>query len=140
MTTNGKLPITAVMVIRNEEKLLERSLRSFADLVDEIVIVHDGPCADRSLEIARRYTDKIFVRQPEGTSERHRPFSYAQASHDWLLEIDPDESLSPEFRARLPELVNDPAADLYDVAWPTVHGGRRYPRGYKPTKFTVEGE
>jgi cellulose synthase/poly-beta-1,6-N-acetylglucosamine synthase-like glycosyltransferase len=72
-----KLPVSAVMVIYNEEKVLERALRSFCDLVDETIIVHDGKCSDKSLEIARKYTNRIFEREHIGASERHRPFTYS---------------------------------------------------------------
>ena len=54
---NKKLSVSVVMVIYNEEKLFERAIGSFYDLVDEIIIVHDGKCIDQSLEIARKYTE-----------------------------------------------------------------------------------
>jgi len=130
----GKLPISAVMVIYNEEALLERSLRSFADLVDEIIVVHDGPCKDRSLEIARKYTDNVFELERSGSAEWHRPRTYERARHEWILEVDADEYLSPELRVALPDL-DYSAVDLFNVTWPTVRFGRRLRRGFKGALF-----
>jgi glycosyltransferase involved in cell wall biosynthesis len=135
MSTTGKrLPISAVLVIYNEEKLLERCLQSFADLVAEIIVVHDGPCSDHSLEIVRRYNARVFEAERWREAEHHRPFAYRQASHDWILEIDADEYLSHELRGMLPTLISS-GADLFEVAWPTVQAGRRYARGYKRSLF-----
>jgi glycosyltransferase involved in cell wall biosynthesis len=110
------------MVIRNEEPIIERCLKSLHQVVDEIVIVHDGPCTDGSLEICRRHTDKIFVRPWVGIAEPHRVFSMEQATGDWILWIDADETLTGELRSRLRDLVEQPEADLYCFLWPYTDG------------------
>lgn len=48
----GEHSISACLVVRNEEAVIERCLESLAGVVDEIVLVHDGECEDRTLEIA----------------------------------------------------------------------------------------
>jgi glycosyltransferase involved in cell wall biosynthesis len=111
-----KLPISAVMVIYNEEKVLERALKSFCDVVDEIIIVHDGKCADKSLEIARKYTDKIFELEHVGEAEKHRPFTYKEAKNDWILQVDADEYLSDELRNNLDKLISR-KADIYEASY-----------------------
>jgi glycosyltransferase involved in cell wall biosynthesis len=121
-----KLPISVVMVIANEEELVERALCSCADLVDDIVIVHDGPCTDASLEICKKYTDRIFVLDCIGQAEPHRVFTYAAARHDWVLQLDADEFLSAELRSSLRSLVSDPRYHGYAFLWPTYYRGRYY--------------
>lgn len=130
-TAAAKLPISAVLVIHNEEALIERCLRSCADLVDEIVVIHDGPCTDRSLEIARGYTVRVFVRERAGAAEPHRPETFRLAQHDWILQLDADEYLSDALRAGLAGLL-EAGADAYDFDWPVRSGGRQYP-GYRKT-------
>lgn len=127
MSENGKtkLPISAVMVIYNEEKVLERALRSFYDLVDEIIIVHDGKCTDKSLEIAKKYTDKIFERKHIGSSEGHRPFAYQKAKNDWILQLDADEFLSEELRSQLGQLISADV-DIYNLPWSTFLNQKHY--------------
>ena len=45
-------------IVMNEEKHIERMLKSVADF-DEIIIVDSGS-TDKTLEIAKKYTDKIY--------------------------------------------------------------------------------
>ncbi len=120
---NHKLPITVAMVICNEELLLRRCLESCADLVDEIVIVHDGPCQDKSLKIARQFTDKVFIKKKMGAPEPHRPFSFAQAKHEWILQLDADEYLAEDFRKALPELIKKDVIG-YKVKWLEEYKGK----------------
>ena len=51
--------ISCCMIVKDEEKVLARCLDSIADLMDEIIIVDTGS-TDRTKEIARKYTDKIY--------------------------------------------------------------------------------
>lgn len=120
-----KLPITAVMVIYNEEALIERALQSCFDIADEIIVVHDGKCQDKSLEIARKYTDKIYELDHVGEAERHRVFSYQSAKNDWILQLDADEYLSEELKLNMEKLVSD-RVDIYEIPWSTFHKGKHY--------------
>ena len=51
--------ISLCMIVRDEEPVLIRCLESAAGLYDELVIVYTGS-ADRTREIARGYTDKVY--------------------------------------------------------------------------------
>ncbi len=116
--------ISACVVARNEERLLERCLSSFADLVDEIVFVHDGPCADRTLQIAEKYGCRIFVQPLRGHADASKVFAFNQARCEWILGVDADEFLSSGLRAHLHELVSDPAINGYRLLWPFWDGAR----------------
>jgi glycosyltransferase involved in cell wall biosynthesis len=117
--------ISACVVARNEERLIGRCLASFADLVDEIVFVHDGECTDRTLEIAGEYGCRIFVQPLRGHADASKVFAFAQARYEWILGVDADEFLSAELRAHLHELVSDPDVNGYGLLWP-FWDGRRY--------------
>lgn len=47
------------MIVKDEEAVLSRCLDSLHDIMDEIIIVDTGS-TDKTKEIARKYTDKIF--------------------------------------------------------------------------------
>ena len=47
------------MIVKNEEKILERCLDSLAGLWEELIIVDTGS-TDKTKEIASNYTDKIY--------------------------------------------------------------------------------
>jgi glycosyltransferase involved in cell wall biosynthesis len=114
--------ISACLVVHNEEKLIGRCLDSLCGMVDEIILIHDGECNDKTLEIAGNYGTKIFVRPFIGGAEEHRPFSYEQASNNWILQIDADEFLSEELRNNLQSLVSDKDISAYEILWPLWDG------------------
>lgn len=129
-----KLPISAVLVIYNEEKILERCIKSFSDLVSEIIVVHDGKCSDNSLKIARKYTNKIYIKRHFRYPEVHRPFTYSIAKYDWLLQLDADEFLSKKLHGKIADLIKK-KVDIYDFSWPGYFKGKHYPGSYKRTLF-----
>lgn len=114
--------ISACLVVHNEEKLIARCLDSLRGVVDEIILVHDGACQDRTLEIAKNYGAKIFVRPFYGVAEGQRPFSYKQAVNNWILQIDADEFLSPGLRDKLSSLAADESVSAYQFIWPIWDG------------------
>jgi glycosyltransferase involved in cell wall biosynthesis len=113
---SGVLPVSVAMVIHNEEALLERALLSVRDLIDDIVIVHDGPCTDKSIDIAKKYNARVFVREFIGAPEPHRPFSFLQTKHTWILQMDADEYLQENFREQLATMIEKNVTG-YTVDW-----------------------
>ena len=63
------------MIVKNEERVLERCLNSIADLMDEIIIVDTGS-TDRTKEIASNYTDKIYDFEWVNDFSKARNFSF----------------------------------------------------------------
>jgi glycosyltransferase involved in cell wall biosynthesis len=124
-TAPARPRISACVVARNEERLIGRCLSSFADLVDEIVFVHDGECTDRTLEIAERFGCRIFARPLRGHADASKVFAFSQTRYEWILGVDADEFLSDGLRAHLHELVSDPDVNGYRFLWP-FWDGRRY--------------
>ena len=53
------ISVSLCMIVKNEEDVLERCLKSVAGLVDEIIIVDTGS-TDRTREIATHFTNQIF--------------------------------------------------------------------------------
>ena len=90
--------ISAVLMTKNSESLIQGALQSVSPWVDEIVVL-DGFSADRTLEICLRYTDKVSQNRWDGyrfCTERN--LGTSKATSDWCLHIDPDERATPEFR------------------------------------------
>ena len=121
--------ISACLVIKDEEDCLDRCLKSIQTLVDEIILIHDGPCKDRSLEIANNYKARIFVREFAGLPAIHRPFSFEQAKGEWILYIDADEVVTDELRLEVRKLVQAPEVDAYNVNFPIYECGIKIERG-----------
>lgn len=90
--------ITAIVLTKNEENYIEDCLKSLS-WTDEILVIDD--CStNRVAEIAKKYTDRVIVRDSQykikGVTEQ-RNFSIREASSDWVLFIDADERSTPEF-------------------------------------------
>lgn len=94
--------ISVCIISYNEERKIEECLRSVALVADEIVVV-DSLSTDRTVEIARRYTDRLFDQKFLGHVEQ-KNLAVGKASHDWILSLDCDERLSPELEAAILEL------------------------------------
>jgi len=96
--------ISAVLIVKNEEKKLEGCLESLT-WVDEIVIV-DATSTDRTRDIARRYTDKVFERNFDNFADQ-KNFGIDQASGDWILSVDADEKVSLKLRLSIEKVLRD---------------------------------
>lgn len=92
------MQLTATLITRNEERNLPRALASLG-VADEIVVVDSGS-TDRTLEIARQHGAHVLTRPWTNFAEQ-KNFAAAQASHDWILNLDADEELSGELQAEL---------------------------------------
>ncbi|MBI2035405.1 MAG: glycosyltransferase family 2 protein [Candidatus Liptonbacteria bacterium] len=91
-----KLPISAIILTYNEELNIENCLQSIADWVDEIIVV-DSMSRDKTLEIVKKYTDKVHQRRFVNQAEQ---FNWAldtvAIKNDWILRLDADEIMLPE--------------------------------------------
>ena len=116
--------ITACLVAYHEEEVIERCLRSLEGVVDELIVIHDGPCGDRTLEIAERFGARTAELPRVGHAERHTVTAYEWAAGPWIFTIDADEFLSDELRAHLRELVQDPDANGFEFLWRMWDGER----------------
>ena len=97
------ITISLCMIVKNEEKVLERCLDSVADLMDEIIIVDTGS-SDATPELARKYTDKVYHFQWTDDFSAARNFAFSKASGEYIYSADADEVLSGENRRRFQRL------------------------------------
>jgi glycosyltransferase involved in cell wall biosynthesis len=114
--------LTVTVITRNEAANLAAALDSVR-WADEIIVV-DSESTDNTVEIARRYTERVIVRPWPGYVEQ-KNFAAAQASHDWILSLDADERLSPDLAGEIRGvLTGAPDAAGYRIPRATFHFGR----------------
>ena len=87
--------ISVVVVTLNEEERLRSCLESAA-WADEVIVV-DAESADKTVQVAREFTDRVFV-QPWPGFAAQKNFGLEQATGEWVLSLDADEEVSPELR------------------------------------------
>ena len=95
--------VSLCMIVKDEEQAIGRCLDSVKDLVDEIVIVDTGS-TDRTKEIVRRYTDRIYDFQWIDDFAAARNYSFGQAAMDYILWLDADDVLLEEDRKKFVRL------------------------------------
>ena len=87
------MKLSVAMIVKNEEAMLARCLESVKG-VDEIVICDTGS-DDRTVEIAKQYTDKVFTDFTWNDSFADaRNHAKSKVTGDWVLSIDADEVLT----------------------------------------------
>ncbi len=136
MSRNTNPQVSACIVIRNEEAVLDRCLRSLEGIVHEIIVVHDGPCRDRSLEIAASYGARVITEAFVGCMEPHLVRAYAEARGEWLLRIDADEFFSAELRQKFSSLLENTQAAAFSFIWP-LYDGEKYRTKQWPHKICL---
>lgn len=95
-----KLPVSVLILAREEERFIARAVES-ALFADEVVVV-DACSRDRTAEIARSLGARVVERAWTNFGDQ-RNFSLTQAKHDWVLVLDADEAVTPELVSWLQE-------------------------------------
>ena len=112
--------ISACIISYNEEKKIEGCLQSLQGIVDEIVVV-DSLSSDRTLEITKKYTDKIYHQKFLGHIEQ-KNLAITKASNDWILSLDCDEQITEELKESILKVKNNlEQVDAYKVARRTFY-------------------
>jgi len=89
------------MIVKNEESFLEEALKSVS-WADELIII-DAESTDNTINIAAKYTDRIFVRKWEGFASQKR-FALNLSSNDWVFNLDADERVSDNLKKEINDL------------------------------------
>lgn len=109
-----KIPISAIILTYNEEKNIEKCLKSVYHWVDEIFIV-DSFSNDRTVEIAKKYTDRIYQHEFINYSiQRNWAQKNLPIKNDFVFHIDADEWVSEELKKEIFEIFEKGYFKNYD--------------------------
>ena len=107
------IKISGVIITFNEERNIERCLKSIKEVVDEIIVV-DSFSTDRTEEICKTY-GVTFIQHPfEGHIEQ-KNYAMSCANNDWILSLDADEALDEELKQSIREIKEGPAQEAYEM-------------------------
>lgn len=88
--------LSIVISAYNEERNIRDCLESVKDLADEIVVM-DNSSSDKTGEIARKYTKKVYEQKNDPKKiDLQKNSAISRATGDWILSLDADERLTPE--------------------------------------------
>lgn len=88
-----KSTLSVVISAYNEEKSLGRCLKSVHDLADEVIVV-DNQSQDKTVEVAKKYTKKIYSAPNQLMLNTNKNLGFSKASGDWILNLDADEEVT----------------------------------------------
>ena len=97
------ISISLCMIVKNEERVLARCLDSLCELMDEIIIVDTGS-TDSTIDIARKYTDKVYNFPWCDDFSAARNFSFSKATKEYIYVADADEVLDSENQKKFMQL------------------------------------
>ena len=103
MFPQPKVPLSVVVVARNEEKNMREFLDGLA-FAEEIIVVDDFS-EDATAEIARERGAKVFRRAMNGDWGAQKNFAISQATQEWILLLDCDERVTPELASEIRQRV-----------------------------------
>lgn len=141
--------ISACVLTFNEEQKIGRCLESLV-WCDELVVL-DSFSTDHTVEICRRFTDKVFQREWLGyVGQRNTVRGFAE--YPWVLFMDSDEEMSPALRDEIISVFESSHADYVGYEFPRqvyylgrwIRHGEWYPdvklRLFKKDFGRTEGE
>jgi glycosyltransferase involved in cell wall biosynthesis len=112
------LPLSVVIVARNEGQILPRCLRSVQGSAAEVVVALNDT-TDDSEAVARAAGATVHHLEWKGYRDTKNA-ALALAKHDWVLSLDADEEVSPALRAAIGGFLSQPDLARY--------AGARFPR------------
>jgi glycosyltransferase involved in cell wall biosynthesis len=116
------MAITICIICFNEEENIRRCLES-SKWADEIIVL-DSMSQDRTVEIAREYTDKVYQRKWSGFVDG-KNFALSKATSEWVLSLDADEEITDELRGEIREEIGKKhAKEGYTVPRLSFYQGR----------------
>lgn len=114
--------LSVVIITFNEEKNIERCIRSVANVADEIIVV-DSVSSDKTAEIARALGATVHLQPFLGYVEQ-KNFALDLASNEFVLSLDADEALDPNLVSSVLKAKQDFQYDGYSMNRCTNYCGK----------------
>ncbi len=127
------IKISAVIITYNEERNIERCLKSLHGIVDEILIV-DSFSNDRTVELAKLENARVVEHPFEGYIEQ-KNYATRLAENNFILSLDADEALDERMKQAIKAVKSNWQYDAYSFNRLTNYCGRWiYHCGWYPDK------
>ena len=96
------MTIAAIVITKNEEENIGACLASLRWAPDLIVV--DACSTDRTVEIVRKYTHRVFIRAWPGFGPQ-KNYALDQATADWVLVVDADERVTDALKVEIQHML-----------------------------------
>jgi len=107
------IKLSVIIITYNEERNIERCIRSVLDVADEIIVV-DSFSTDKTESICKQFGARFIQHAFDGYVEQ-KNFALNQASFEHIFSIDADEVVSEKLKASIAEAKNSWKYSAYQV-------------------------
>ncbi|WP_298984735.1 glycosyltransferase family 2 protein [uncultured Roseibium sp.] len=95
----SRLPLSVFIIARNEADRIARPIESVIDWVHEVIVVDSGS-SDDTVAVAESLGARVVFHEWLGYGPQKR-YGEDQCKHDWILNLDADEEVTPELAAEI---------------------------------------
>jgi glycosyltransferase involved in cell wall biosynthesis len=113
------IPISAVVICKNEEQNIARCIKSLQQVTNDIVVVDSGSI-DNTIAIAESLGARCFYHAWEGYSNQ-KNYGNSLALHDYIISIDADEEISEGLAKSINVEMKNPDRDAYELNFLTSY-------------------
>lgn len=97
--------LSATIITWNEEKNIERAIKSVSPYVNEVIVVDMSTNnEDKTTKIAKKLKAKVYKHLYTGYVEPARNFAFKKATGEWIFVLDADEEIQPSLGEKLKSL------------------------------------
>jgi glycosyltransferase involved in cell wall biosynthesis len=138
MHASERIPVAVVVMTKNEERNVERCLRSVTRFAQVFVV--DSESTDRTAEIAESLGASVVQFHWDGGYPKKKQWclEHLPFAHDWVLYLDADEVLPDELAGEIAALLESgPRHAGYFAGYDYVFLGRTLRRGQRVRKLVL---
>lgn len=106
MRPNVSIRLSQCMIVKNEEKNIERALSWGKEIMWEQVVVDTGS-TDRTVELAEKLGARVFRFTWIDDFAAAKNYAIGQAGGDWIAFLDADEYMMPEDVRKMPDILEE---------------------------------
>lgn len=100
----SKPKISTCIIAQDCEHTIEICLKSVRDFSNEIIVV-DGGSTDKTVELTKKYADRVEYRQWNDNFAEQRNFAIELSKNDWIFMIDSDEFVGLDFGSKIQSFI-----------------------------------
>lgn len=98
-----KLSVSLLAI--NDEVNIQKCLDSVKSIADEIIVAVDDLTTDRTFEVAKKYTQKVFRVPHLDNFHLNKKKANERATGDWVLQLDSDEIITGPLKLEIEKLL-----------------------------------
>ena len=110
-----KIKLSVCVLALNEEKNLKACLESVRPLASEILVGIDDKTTDKSLEVAKKYTEKVYKLKHVKLFHVNKQKVVDKASQPWVLWLDADEVVDKDLGVEIKKVIKNKEFNGYYI-------------------------